>query len=284
MTTRAEPRPDAKTDRKSHQVLPAMAALTFLFLLMPLIAGFASAQEDVVVRSYVEDRASVFDTQEKATLEARLRDLDSRTAVQMVVFTVESVPPDEGLEEYSLRIAEENGVGKKGNDNGVLLLLATVDRVYRWEVGYGLEDVLNTPLLGRLSRDRMAPLLSKGDFSGGMIAGIDAAIGVIDGTDDADILREGGGIATGDADSPVPPQFAGLMGLMFLMVFITIISRVSRRGRKGHKGAMNDGIYIGAASLLFSRGFRPGGGLGGLGGGFSGGGGGFGGGGFSGGF
>lgn len=244
--------------------------MIWVILLFSAMAIAVSAQ---VVDDYVVDEAGIFSAKEKGQLISFLKQLEQDTSAQVVVYIVDRIPPDTSLEEYSLRIAEENKIGRAGNDNGVLFFLATQDRAYRWEVGYGLEDVLNTPLLGRVSRVYMVPQFQQGSYTQGILDGIEVVSRILKNSTDEDIMQ----LTEPLASRPVPK--ANILFIVFMITFFIVLPLFF----KGKKGKLSDAVYFGAGMMLFSGGFgRGGGGFGG--GGFSGGGGGFGGGGFSGGF
>ena len=237
--------------------------LVALFLFLPLVTA--------AISSYVQDNAGVFSATERSSLDNELREFQTQTkGVQIVVFTENKIPDGTTLEERSLQIAEENRIGQKEEDNGLLFYLAVEDRQFRWEVGYGLEPVLNAALLGRISRQEMVPLFQEGKYAEGIRKGVTVVEGIILGEVDAEAYQE--------------PRMESPFGtlLIFLVIFIIILvfANLSKKSRK--RGSFEDGAYIGAASgLFFGRMGR--GGFGGSFGGFSGGGGSFGGGGFSGG-
>jgi uncharacterized protein len=87
----------------------------------------------------------------------------------------------ETIEQYSMRVAESWKVGRKGIDDGAILLVATNDRTMRIEVGYGLEGVLNDATCKRIISEVITPEFRRGDFRVGIEAGIDAMIRVIQG-------------------------------------------------------------------------------------------------------
>ena len=268
--------------------ISVIALLSIFFFSVSLNATAVHAAIPERISSYVTDNAGVFTPAQKSELEQKLYNLQTITnGVQLVVYTEKTIPIDEYLESRSLQIAEQNGVGKKGADNGVLFYLAAEDRKYRWEVGYGMESTLNTALLGRISRDYVVPYFQKGDFAGGINKGIDLVTGVIMNSTDSDVVA----VMTESNTKVDTGKVLLYVFLNFLpwIIFIVIFSSILRAKRKamGKKGKKDDSHYITAATLLLLGGGRGRGGMGGGGfggGGFSGGGGGFGGGGFGGGF
>ena len=210
-----------------------------------------------------------------------MRNLEKQTnGVQFVVYIENEYPKDFSLEEYTLKIAEANKIGKKGNDNGILLYIAIKDRKYRWGAGYGVESTLNSALLGRISRDYLVPNFKNGDYEKGILQAVDVAKRILLGSNDADIVA-----LKSSNNSKINPFTIFYLIILIMIILISFAARM-RNYKKNIKGKkFNDSFYHGAAWGLFAGGFGRGGfgGSGGFGG-FSGGGGGFGGGGSSGGW
>lgn len=234
-------------------VLLAIAAL--------LWAGPVAALEIPAPNGYVQDRAGLLQPETVRKLEQYLTDLDRTDSTQIAILTIPSLE-GENLEDYSLRVAEAWGIGRKGHDNGALLLIAKQDRKVRIEVGYGLEGRLTDLLAGRIIDQEITPRFRKGDFEGGVLAGTQAMVEAVRGE------YQGSG-STGKHKRSNP------WGLLALLLFFGPgLLRMGFLGSR-HGRSRSGGIYFG--------GF--GGGSGGGGGGFGGfGGGGFGGGGSSGGW
>ena len=94
------------------------------------------------------------------------------------------------MEDYSIKVAEQNKIGQKGKDNGVLLLVSKNDRKIRIEVGYGLEGKLTDLLTGRIIDYVISPNFKSGDMDRGFTAGIDAIIGAAKGEFKADSIKK----------------------------------------------------------------------------------------------
>ena len=111
-------------------------------------------------------------------LDAQLARLEQDTGHQVAVLTLPSLD-GEDIEGFSIRVAENWKIGKKGFDNGVILVVAVNDRKLRLEVGYGLEGVLPDITANRIIRDYIVPFFRSGDFGAGIVSGIDAVEKVI---------------------------------------------------------------------------------------------------------
>ena len=115
---------------------------------------------------------------EAAALEAKLADWEARTSNQLAVLIVPTTQP-EPIESYSLRVAEKWKIGRKGQDNGALFLVAKNDRKMRIEVGYGLEGVLTDVTARRIIAENVAPAFREGRFAAGIDSGVDRIIAVV---------------------------------------------------------------------------------------------------------
>jgi uncharacterized protein len=298
-----------------------------LALFMLFAACFAIAQEAPwqttssglapipALKARVTDETNTLSATDRQSLEAKLADWEQRSGNQLVVLIVPSTRP-EPIESYSIRVAEAWKIGRKGQDNGALFVIAKDDHKMRIEVGYGLEGVLTDVTSHRIIDEDVAPLFRQNRFAAGINAGVDRIIAVV------------------GSGQPLPPKRAaparGVGGfdpgmlLIFLFVGVPIIGGILSRifgrtlGSTVGGGVVGAGAWLVAGSiaigvgaglvaffvmLLFSAGggigrrggmWIPtggwgggglgGGGFGGGGGGFSGGGGSFGGGGASGGW
>ena len=146
-----------------------MRSLFSFSLIIILLAGAALAQEAVFPKytGYVNDFAKVIDSATQAKLENLCRDLEKKTGAELALVTVQNTEPLD-TKTYAVKLFEKWGVGKKGKDNGVIILLAMEQKRVEVEVGYGLEGVLNDAKVGELIDREMMPYLKKGDFSGAM--------------------------------------------------------------------------------------------------------------------
>jgi len=234
-----------------------------------------AAAQIPITNSYVTDKAGVLSLDVKSQLEADLRNLEKETSgVQYVIYIENEYSKDYSLEEYTLKMAEQNKIGKKGNDNGILLYVAVKDRKYRWEVGYGVESTLNSPLIGRISRDYLVPNFRNGDYETGILQAEDVVKRLLLNSNDADIVA----LKNERQNSGKIPSFIIIFVIIFILLIAISIFSAAKNLPKSKK--QNNSFYRGAAGGLFMGGFGRGGfgGSGGFGG-FSGGGGGFGGGG-----
>ena len=264
-------------------------------------AFIATAQVPVPpLTGRVTDQTTSFTAEQKATLEQTLQTLEARKGSQLAVLIVPTTAP-ETIEQYAVRVAERWKLGRKKVDDGAILVVAKNDRAVRIEVGYGLEGALNDAISKRIISESITPRFTQGDFYGGVSAGIDQIIRVVDGESlpqrsekpndgvtsiqqlipvifilalvMGGVLRSlfgrfPGALATGGVVAVVAWLFAGAISIalvsgLMALVFTLLSGGLGGHGFKGHRGG----------------GYGTGGFGGRGGGGFSGGGGGFGGGG-----
>jgi uncharacterized protein len=128
----------------------------------------------------VVDQTATLSGDVKASLEATLKDFEARKGSQIAVLIVPTTAP-EAIEQYSIRVAEAWKIGRKKIDDGAILVVAKEDHRLRIEVGYGLEGALTDVTTKRIIDEIITPKFRSGDFAGGISAGVDQIIRVIDG-------------------------------------------------------------------------------------------------------
>jgi uncharacterized protein len=153
-------------------------------LLVALLMGWTfGALADVAVpplSGRVVDQTGTLSSGDIATLTQTLKDLESRKGSQIAVLIVPTTEP-ETIEQYSIRVAEAWKIGRRRIDDGALVVVAKNDRKLRIEVGYGLEGALNDATARRIIDEVITPKFRAGDFAGGISAGIDRMVRVING-------------------------------------------------------------------------------------------------------
>lgn len=131
-------------------------------------------------KGFVNDFANILNENTKSNLELKLNQYEKQTGNEISVVTVKSLE-DETIETYAVKLFEAWGIGKKGADNGTLLLVAPNERKVRIEVGYGLEGYLTDINSSIIIQDYILPEFKKGNYDTGVIAGVDKMISVIGG-------------------------------------------------------------------------------------------------------
>lgn len=137
--------------------------------------GTAASTDSVAIpepTNYAIDTANVLSADQLASLNQMLKGMDTEKH-QFAVLVVKTTQPLSS-EQYGIKVAEKWKVGKKGLDNGAIIIVATEDRKIRLEVGYGLEGDVNDATAGDIIRNDIAPKLKTGDWSGGIVAGLNA--------------------------------------------------------------------------------------------------------------
>jgi uncharacterized protein len=153
-----------------------------LFLLVLFIASFGIHAEVAVppLTARVTDLTGTLSPSQRDALEQELRVFETRKGSQIAVLIVPTTQP-EAIEQYSLRVAETWKLGRKGVDDGALLLVAKDDRALRIEVGYGLEGVIPDAVANRVIDEIIVPFFKQGDFYGGIQAGVSRLTRLVDG-------------------------------------------------------------------------------------------------------
>ena len=156
----------------------ASLASAFFFLAIALVA---SAEVPVPpLKTRVTDLAGVLSVAQRDAIERTLADFESRKGSQIAVLIVPTTKPEE-IAQYGIRVAEAWKLGRKGVDDGVLLLVAKNDRKVRIEVGRGLEGAIPDAVAKRIVAEIVTPRFKQGDFEGGIREGVDRIVKVIEG-------------------------------------------------------------------------------------------------------
>lgn len=244
------------------------AWLRFIALALLFVVGQAHgfAARYPAPRGWVNDFAGVMDSHDVERLTAALSVFEQQTGIEVAVVTLSNVPEGD-IERAAVDLFKEWGIGKRGQDNGVLILCSVGDRRIRIEVGYGLEHVLTDAKNGRLIDEVIVPRFRSGDLSGGLVAGGQQLIALLRAPPAS--TQPAPGSSPGE---PSPLRIEWLVVLLVAGVWIVIL-REMWRSRAG--GAVSDYWYGGWSGGDFGGSFGGGtsGSFGGFGGGSSGGGG-----------
>lgn len=128
----------------------------------------------------VTDLTGTLAPAERAELEARLAALETRKGAQIAVLIVPTTEP-ETIEQYARRVLDEWKLGRRGIDDGALLLVAKADRRVRIETQYGLEGVIPDAVAKRIIEEEIVPRFRAGDFAGGIRAGVERMAALVEG-------------------------------------------------------------------------------------------------------
>ncbi|HEY2955548.1 MAG TPA: TPM domain-containing protein [Candidatus Eisenbacteria bacterium] len=258
-------------------ILPALA------LTLALTLAFAArADEEPAIpepTGHVNDRAGVMDEESRARLEAFLDQVQRKTGAQFAVLTVKSTAPLTASE-YKVKVFDRWAIGRKGEDDGLLLLVATDDHEARFETGYGLEGTLPDGLESRIFRLEMAPRFRAGDYAGGITAGMIACATRVAAERGVTLEWNGEELRYHRRQRPGLPAPVVLLIVVVFVLWAILAARYGRRGGWGswrsYGGGFGGGFFGGGlGGFGGGRGGGFGGGsFGGFGGGSSGGGGG----------
>ena len=218
--------------------------MAWLLALAVGVPGFAA--EGLVpvppLQARLTDLTKTLSAEQQAALEQTLRAFETKKGTQIAVLIVPTTKPEE-IEQYALRVVELWKLGRKKVDDGALLLIAKDDRTLRIEVGYGLEGVLNDATAKRIISEVITPRLQAGDFSGGVSAGVDQMVRVIDGEPLPEPKRR-------SAALPVGQDIGQLVPVLFVVALV--LGGVLRKTLGRIPGALVTGGLLGLAGWFLA--------------------------------
>jgi uncharacterized protein len=232
--------------------------LVFVLGILFLLAPFAYAQ--IEIKEYVNDYASVINESYKTELDDLLKTIKDSGVAEYSIVTVKSLE-GKAIESYSLELAQGN-LGDTEKNNGLLLLVAVDDRQYRFEVGRGIESILNDAKIGRIGRYYLVPNLQNNEYGKGILEASLAVKSTLLGENESEYY-----VSEDKGDSSGFITFIIMLSLIIgFNIFINVMAR--KKKKKYFDAATGAIILFGG----FGRG-GSGGGFGGFGGGGFGGGG-----------
>jgi len=237
-------------------------------------AGTARAQGSLPqLTAPVNDSANVIDAGSEREMTRRILALKAASGDVVVVAAVQTFKPYADIDEFAVKLFENGGrgIGDKGKDNGLLIVVAVDDRRVRIEVGYDLEQFITDAIAGETIRSAMTPQFRNGNYGAGLLAGTTTIINRI---------AERRGVTLQDVPATPPPRQSTGSGFPWWIIIIVIIIVISNSRPRRRRRMWGGGPWSGWNSGIGP--FGGGGGFGGGFGGFGGGGGGGGGGGFGG--
>ncbi len=235
--------------------------LTLAFFILPFL-GYAQNVPQPV--GWVNDFANVIDQGNADKLSSLIAEVEQKTTTEIAVVTISSIAPyDE--KEYARALFDHWKPGKKGKDNGVLVLLAVKERRWRIETGYGVEAILPDGLCGEIGRNYMVPYFKQAKYGEGLYQGIRAIANII--AKDAHLtLATLGNFEEISPEKQPASTIPDSLATVIIFIVIVLFMVISNLGEY-RKRYTDDGYYVGGG---FGGG---GGGFGGFGGGGGGGGG-----------
>ncbi len=203
-------------------------------------AAMASATVQVPTLNHrVTDLTGTLSAGQAGQLEQQLAAFETRKGAQLAVLVVPTTAP-ETIEQFGIRVVDQWKLGRKGVDDGALLLVAKDDHALRIEVGRGLEGVMPDAIANRIINEIVVPAFKSGDFAGGIAAGVQRMISVVDGE-----------------PLPAPKRshaftdFKGFGGLFPLLFFAILVAGALLRALIGRLGAGLAGAGLAAAIAWF---------------------------------
>jgi len=191
--------------------------LLFLFNLLFLLCFNIFALELPQPNGWVNDFTGVISQEYKDKLDSVISELEQKTSAEIAVVVVESISPyDE--KEYARQIFDKWKIGKKGKDNGVLVLLAIKERLWRIETGYGIEGILPDGACGEIGRSYMVPYFKDGNYSQGLYNGV-LAISKVVALNNNVTLESLAGVNLMKRRGPKPDIFVNLFAFFFFLIW-----------------------------------------------------------------
>ncbi|MFY9821646.1 MAG: YgcG family protein [Thermoanaerobaculia bacterium] len=208
--------------RRSKVVL-VLSVLVVPFVLSFLFPPAAAAKDIPPLTGRIVDQANLLTADQKQRIETKLAAFEKETTDQVAVLTLDSLD-GEAIEDYANKVGRAWALGQKGKDNGALLLVAKQDRKMRIEVGYGLEPVLTDLQTSVIQNEVIIPYFKRGDFGGGIEAGVDAILSTLQGKPFQPAPEPAGQPARGKRG----PDFGFLLFALFILLPFSLNAARSR--------------------------------------------------------
>ena len=174
---------------------------------------------------YFNDYALLVRPETATQLNNLLENFEKTNSSQVLVAIFPKMPSDSSIEDYTVRVAQKWGVGRKGTNNGAVLFVFADDHKMFLQVGYGLEGVLPDAIAKDITENVIKPRFKAGDYDGGLVAGVNAILRAIGG----EYRGTGRTVAQGRARGGT----ARIRPFISLLVFLAFVFFFSRRGRRG---------------------------------------------------
>jgi uncharacterized protein len=158
----------------------ARLSLGFWLLFVCQITPVWAYVEIPKLSSRVTDLAGTLSAGQAQALESKLAAFEAKKGSQIAILIVPTTQPED-IAEFGVKVADLWRIGRKGVDDGLILIIAKNDRKLRLEVGYGLEGVIPDAIAKRIIAETITPYFKNGDFAGGIDAGVDQVISLIEG-------------------------------------------------------------------------------------------------------
>lgn len=218
-------RPDGCLGGKlSWAFATAAAAVMFVILLAGAAADVLAAPNYPQLTGQIVDQAGLLTAEDRAAVLAELQALEGKSTDQIAVVTVKSLD-GYAIEDYSIGLARQWQIGQKDKDNGIVLLVAPNERKVRIEVGRKLEPLLTDTMSSVIINNAILPRFRRGDFSGGIRAGVHDIKDVLLG--DAEAVKERSQVRAPDGDLEEILPIVIFFGIVVLVMYLS--ARQQRR-------------------------------------------------------
>ncbi len=215
-----------------------LSVIYFLFFTVSV-----SAANYPTPTGFVNDFAGLYSATFKINLESKLREFSRITGNEISVVTIKSLEGSD-IESYAVTLFEKWKIGKKGKDNGLLLLIAKNDRKVRIEVGYGLEPIINDGRAGEIIRNQITPEFKKENYEGGTQNAVDQIITFITNNDIAPSSN------TGSTSSGSAIESIVTIGIIIFFIAASYLGSYLGRTKEIWPGGIIGGILGGLGGLV----------------------------------
>lgn len=245
---------------RRKRIISCMMLLVVFFTLMSMLTGCATSEKIPIPKVekdvYIYDEDNVIDDDVEEELNKMLVELEEKTEVEFAVVSVKSLL-DRSIEEYANNLFNTLGIGKKGKDNGVLLLFSRSDEKVRLEIGRGLEGCLNDSKCGRILDDYFVPYRENDEYSKATESTVKSVLNVI--AEEYDISIQGlekDLPVENDSDDELPLWAQIIIVLIVILLIFGIVCADGTSSSGGFFGGSSGGSSGGS----FGGGFSGGGG------------------------
>ena len=246
------------------RIISYVVLLMVLTALMSMFAGCATSEKipipTVKENVFIYDEDNIVDDDVEEALNKMLVELEEKTEVEFSVVSVESLL-DRSIEDYANNLFNTLGIGKKGKDNGVLLLFSRSDEKVRLEIGRGLEGCLTDSKCGRILDDYFVPYREDDDYTKATEMTVKAVLTVIAEEYEIDIQGlETDDISIEDESKDKISDCICVIIIIACIIILSIIFTFFSGGDDGSSGGYFGGSSGGFSSSSFGGGFSGGGG------------------------
>ncbi len=209
---------------KKKRIISCMILLTVLTTLMSMLTGCTTSEKipipTVEKDVYIYDEDNIIDDDVEENLNKMLVELEEKTEVEFAVISVESLL-DRSIEDYANNLFNTLGIGKKGKDNGVLLLFSRSDEKVRLEIGRGLEGCLNDSKCGRILDNYFVPYRENDEYTEATKLTVNAVLKVL--CEEYDIAITGLNTESIQIEEPDELTLGQWIIIIVIIIFLLIV-------------------------------------------------------------